>query len=360
MELAENKQRLMSLDVLRGLTVAGMILVNNGGSVSFAPLRHATWNGLTIADLVFPFFLFIVGISTYISLQKFEFKGSFFIVRKIIKRTLVILFLGWGLYWFESCLNGDFVPFDHLRIPGVLQRIALCYGIVSLLAISMNHKLFPWLIACIIMGYAIILSIGNGYECNSTNILSIIDKSVFGEAHVYHKSPIDPEGLLGLFPSLAHTLIGFLCGKLLLKYKPLDQKMLHLFLWGFILMTIGLAISYGFPFNKRIWSPSFELFTCGLCTGLLAFLIYVLDFKRKDLWGVFFIVFGVNPLFIYVLSEILAAVFNKFQISKIADKMITNIIPDPYLSSLTYAISFVLLNWLVGYIFYKKKIFIKI
>ncbi|MBP1618769.1 MAG: hypothetical protein H6Q14_2596 [Bacteroidetes bacterium] len=360
MEIAEKKQRLLSLDVLRGLTVAGMILVNNGGPASYAPLRHAAWNGLTIADLVFPFFLFMVGISTYISLQKFEFKSSASTVRKILKRTLIILLLGWGLYWFESCLKGDFFPFDHLRIPGVLQRIALCYGIVSLLAISVNHKRFPWLISVLLVGYAIVLLVGNGYVCDTTNILSIIDKGLLGEAHVYHKSPVDPEGLLGILPSIAHTLIGFWCGKLLMQFKRLDEKMLHIFLFGFILMAIGLALSYGLPFNKRIWSPSFVLFTCGLCTSLLAFLIYVIDFKGNTQWTSFFIVFGVNPLFIYILSEILAAVFNEYRVSKVACEMIASAIPDPYFSSLMYAFSFVLLNWLVGYPLYKKKIYIKI
>lgn len=360
MEIAEKKQRLLSLDVLRGLTVAGMILVNNGGPTSYSPLRHATWNGLTIADLVFPFFLFMVGISTYISLQKFEFKSSGSTIRKVLKRTLIILLLGWGLYWFESCLKGDFLPFDHLRIPGVLQRIALCYGIVSLVAISVDHKRFPWLIGGLLVGYTIVLLAGNGYVCDTSNILSIVDKRLLGEAHVYHKSPVDPEGLLGILPSIAHTLIGFWCGRLLMQFKRLDEKMLHLFLFGFILMLLGLALSYGLPFNKRIWSPSFVLFTCGLSASLLALLIYVIDFKGKKRWTPFLIVFGVNPLFIYILSEILAAIFNQFQVSKVTYEMIAATIPDPYLSSLIYAISFVVLNWLVGYPLYKKKIYIKI
>lgn len=360
MEIAEKKQRLLSLDVLRGFTVAGMILVNNGGPTSYAPLRHAMWNGLTIADLVFPFFLFMVGISTYISLQKFEFQSSSSTIKKILRRTLIILLLGWGLYWFESCLKGDSWPFAQLRIPGVLQRIALCYGIVSLLAISVNHKRLPWLIGVLLAGYAIVLLVGNGYVCDGNNILSIIDKSLLGEAHVYHKSPVDPEGLLGILPSIAHTLIGFWCGKLLMQFKRLDEKMLHLFFFGFLLMAIGLVLSYGLPFNKRIWSPSFVLFTCGLCTSLLAFLIYVIDFKGKKRWTAFFIVFGVNPLFIYVLSEILAAVFNEYSISDAAYEMIANTIPDPNFSSLLYAVSFVLLNWLAGYFLHRKKIYIKI
>ena len=140
------KKRLLSLDALRGITVAGMILVNNaGGKVSYAPLQHSAWNGLTPCDLVFPFFLFIMGISTYISLNKFNFNVSLQVVTKILKRTFLILCIGWAIGWFDHVCEGDFLPFVHLRIPGVLQRIALCYCVISFTALFMNHKFIPTL-----------------------------------------------------------------------------------------------------------------------------------------------------------------------------------------------------------------------
>ena len=129
-------KRLLSLDILRGMTVFGMILVNNaGGELSYDSLRHSEWNGLTPCDLVFPFFLFIMGISTYIALRKFNFQPSRAVIRKIIKRALLILLIGWAIFWFDFACEGDFFPFSHLRLPGVLPRIALCYAVVSLLVL---------------------------------------------------------------------------------------------------------------------------------------------------------------------------------------------------------------------------------
>jgi len=355
------KKRLVSLDVLRGLTVAGMILVNNGaGKETFEPLKHSVWNGLSIADLVFPFFLFMVGISTYISLRKFQFKWSSQLARKILKRTFLILLIGWGIYWFEGCCVGDFLSFDHIRIPGVLQRIAICYGIVSLLAVILNHKWLPFLAAFLLVGYAFILLFGNGYNCDATNVLSIVDHRLLGEAHLYHKSPIDPEGLLGVIPSVAHTIIGFWCGKILMEHKELRDKMLHLFIFGFVLTAIGLLFTYGLPLNKRVWSPTFVLVTCGLATSLLSWLIYVIDVKGSNNWTPFFVSFGVNPLFLYVLSELLAIVFHDFGIKNVIYNGIHFVITNAYFASLCYAIIFVLINWIVGYPLYKKKIYIKI
>ena len=150
-------KRLLSLDILRGITVCGMILVNNaGGPVSYAPLRHSVWNGLTPCDLVFPFFLFMVGISTYISLRKFNFEPTSEVVKKIVRRTFLIILIGLAIDWFGYVCNGDFFPIDTLRIPGVLQRIGLCYGIVSLMVIYINHKYLPWICGGLLLAYSIL------------------------------------------------------------------------------------------------------------------------------------------------------------------------------------------------------------
>jgi predicted acyltransferase len=359
--IGAKKTRLISLDVLRGLTIAGMILVNDGaGKETFEPLKHAAWNGMSIADFVFPFFLFMVGISTYISLRKFKFEWSAPLAQKILKRTLVILLIGWGIYWFESCCQGDFLPFDHLRIPGVLHRIALSYGIVALLAVSMNHKWLLWLSGFLLIGYTILLLAGDGYACGPENILGIVDQSIFGDAHLYHSGPIDPEGLLGLIPSIAHTIIGFWCGKLLFEHHELKDKMLHLLLFGFTLTILGFLFSYGLPLNKRIWSPTFVLVTCGLATSLLALLIYLIDDKGSKQWTPFFVSFGVNPLFLYVFSELLGIVFSHFGIKKAMYGAIHSVIINGYCASLCYAVIFVLICWVVAYPLYKKKIYIKI
>ena len=185
-------------------------------AVSYAPLRHSVWNGLTPCDLVFPFFLFMVGISTYISLRKFNFEPTHEVVKKIFRRMFLIILIGLGIEWFGYACDGNFLPFDTLRIPGVLQRIGLCYGIVSLMVVYLNHKYLPWITAGLLVAYSVLLLCGNGYACDDTNLIAIIDRSIFGEAHLYKKSPIDPEGLIGTISAVAHTLIGFFCGKLLL------------------------------------------------------------------------------------------------------------------------------------------------
>ena len=229
------KQRLLSLDVLRGITVFGMIVVNNaGGKYSYDSLQHSVWNGLTPCDLVFPFFLFIMGISTYIALRKFQFQPSTAVIRKIVRRTALIFLIGWGIYWFEFACEGDFFPFAHIRILGVLPRIALCYGIVSLLALYVRPKGLAWIAGFLLLGYAFLLHFGNGYAQDAgVNILAIWDTNVLGYEHLYHKSPVDPEGLTSTLSAIAHTIIGFLCGRLIMETKDLNQKIIKLFVAGF-------------------------------------------------------------------------------------------------------------------------------
>ncbi len=199
---ANKTQRLQSLDVMRGLTVAMMILVNNQYGESFAPLQHAKWNGMTPCDLVFPFFLFIMGISTYLSLMKTGFKPSAPVIRKIVKRTVLLFLIGLGIHWFDMALDGHATDFAHLRIWAVLQRIALCYLAVSVFALTVSHRHLIKTIVGLLVLYALILIFGNGYDYDaSTNILARVDLRLFGAGHLYHKSPVDPEGLLGTIPS---------------------------------------------------------------------------------------------------------------------------------------------------------------
>ncbi|NDV57727.1 acyltransferase family protein [Bacteroides sp. 519] len=358
--MENTKKRLLSLDVLRGITVAGMILVNNGGNSTYAPLQHSAWNGLTPCDLVFPFFLFIMGISTYISLNKFNFSFSSHVVLKILKRTFIILCIGWAIAWFHHICDGDFFPFAHLRIPGVLQRIALCYCAASFMALFMKHKFIPVCIAVILIGYALILCLGNGYLYNETNIIAIIDRWLVGEEHLYRKSIIDPEGITSTLPAIAHTMIGFYCGKMIAETKQVDRKVLKLFLIGFIITAAGFLIMYGLPLNKRIWSPSFVLVTCGLASSLLAVLMYYIDIKDKKKWCRFFVIFGVNPLFLYVLSEVLSIILSTSGIYTTIYTAINYLITDNYLASAIYAVTYTLLLGAAGYPLWKRKIYIKI
>lgn len=374
--------RLKSLDIMRGLTVALMILVNNGGEQNYHILTHSKWNGLTPCDLVFPFFLFMMGMSTYLSLRKTEFKPSLIIYRKIAKRTILLFLIGLSINWFDMICSGNGLDFAHLRIWAVLQRITLCYGIVSLLAIHINQRYFVHIILGIIIVYMGILAFGNGYAYDaSVNIIAQADLHFFGYDHLYHKSPVDPEGLLSTLPAIAHTMIGFLCCKYIsIADQNVHSKIKFLKISGLIMLILGFFLSLiGFGINKRIWSPSYVFVTCGFAAWVLSLLIQWIDRGEISAEGkieanaegktiktkenpitVLFLSFGMNPLFLYVLSEFLAIVFGTYGIKDDLLDLIRNVISDEYLVSLTYALFFVAIHAAMGIWMYQKKIFIKL
>lgn len=384
-------KRLMALDVLRGITIAGMILVNNPGGWDeiYSPLRHASWNGLTPTDLVFPFFMFIMGISAYLSLRKYNFEFSMPVVWKIVKRTVLIFLVGLFLTWFSMFLRGVYngaelwesvMTFDHIRILGVLPRLALCYGVGSLLGIIFSRKALKWLVALMLVAYAVILVLGHGFEFADHSVIAVVDRAVLGEAHMYTdyvdgvSLKFDPEGFLSTLPSIAHMLIGFLCGGLIVANKNNETRINKLFIVGTVLTFAGFLLSYGLPINKKIWSPTFVLTTCGLASSLLALLIWIIDVKGYRRWSRFFEVFGVNPLFLYCLSAVLALFIGltKFNCGAVGGDLISIrefiyrvcLLPvccgDAALASALSAVVFVLICWCVGYFLYKKKIYIKL
>ncbi|MDR3118453.1 MAG: heparan-alpha-glucosaminide N-acetyltransferase domain-containing protein [Mediterranea sp.] len=381
-------RRLLALDVLRGITIAGMILVNNPGSWGkiYAPLGHAQWNGLTPTDLVFPFFMFIMGISTYISLRKYGFEFSSGATWKIIKRTAVIFAIGLGIAWFSlACRTWNspadtglsFWPrlwesvcnFDRIRIMGVLPRLAVCYGVTAWLALSVKHKYFPCIIITMLAGYFLVLLFGRGFEYNEANILSVVDRAILGANHIYKDNGIEPEGLPSTIPAIAHVLIGFCCGKWLMEVKDINDKLLRLFLAGTVLTFLGFLLSYGCPINKKIWSPTFTLVTCGLASSFLALLVWIIDVKGYKSRSRFFEVFGVNPLFIYVMAGVVSIILGNIRIPHdggttslhgYAYNAVLRPMLGDYPGSLAYAILFVVFCWAIGYLLYKKNIYIKI
>ena len=370
-------QRLLSLDVLRGLTVAGMILVNNGYGESFEMLGHSKWNGMTPCDLVFPFFLFIVGISCYLSMSKNNFTPTPQVLRRVVKRTILLFAIGLFINWFDNAIEGDLLCFGHLRIWAVMQRIALCYFFVSLFALYANHRYTIPAIVVLLAVYTLLLIVGNGYaEDASTNILAQVDLNLFGYDHLYHKSPVDPEGLLGTVSSVAHVLIGFYCGKLIKQKETIERKALAVFVVGTVCVIAGYLLTYGLPLNKRIWSPSYVLVTCGLAALLQALLIkreaspnpseggeptaQRNHVKHSSPMETVFKVFGVNALALYVASELLAILFGHFGISAVIYDALHAIIPSLKWASLAYAFTFVAINYAIGYVLWRKKIFIKL
>ena len=351
---------------MRGLTVALMILVNNGGEHNYSFLEHSKWNGLTPCDLVFPFFLFMVGMSTFISLKKTEFKPSAHVYRKIAKRTILLFLIGLGINWFDMICSGDALDFAHLRIWAVLQRIAICYGVVALLAITLNHRYFIHTIIGLLVVYMGILVFGNGYAYDaSTNILAQVDRSIFGINHLYQRSPVDPEGLLSTIPSIAHTMIGFLCCKYIsVAGQTVDSKIKVLKVAGLVMVALGFGLSLiGFGINKRIWSPSYVFVTCGFASWILGILLQFIDNKpscKDNILTKGLLAFGMNPLFLYVMSEALAILFGSFDIKAEIFIGIQSVISDEYVASLTYALFFVAIHAAMGIWMYHRKIFIKL
>lgn len=366
-----NNSRLVSLDIFRGLTVVFMILVNNGGGpTSFEMLRHSKWNGVTACDFVFPFFLFIMGISTFLSLRKSSF-GALGTSpwRKIIKRATVLFALGLFINWFELACKGQ--PFDlqNLRIWGVMQRISLCYLAVSVYAVTVfQHqysesnrngvKVLLLVIIALLGIYSFIILTQHGYDYNATtNILARTDTWLVGYNHLYHKSPVDPEGLLSTIPSVAHTLTGFLVASVI--GKDVMKNVRLLCIAGIILIALALLLTTVMPLNKRIWSPSYAVLTCGTACLLLAVIMYVIDVKKNKAWA-WALWFGTNPLFLYMLSEVLGIAMGKSGLNDSAYETIARFISTPNIASLCYALMFTTIHAIIGMLLYKKKIFIKI
>lgn len=335
--MANNSKRLMALDILRGITVAGMLLVNNPGSWGnlYAPLGHAEWIGLTPTDLVFPFFIFCMGVAMYFSLKKFNFTMSKTLAVKMVRRTVLLFIIGWAVQWFSHLMYGMFRDgksfadaannLDSIRYLGVFQRLALVYFFGTLCAVSIKSRLLPWFTAGVLAVYALILGFGHGYEFSTDNIIAVIDNAVLGPNHMYHESyngmsvAFDPEGILSTLPCVAHALIGFMVGGMIVKHKDNTYRVGRLLLTGFVFLLAGWLLSYGIPCGKKMWSPTFVLLTCGLAMSILALMIYVIDIKGHRKWCYFFEAFGVNPLSLYVLGSLFAIVFGAVIVSSTDD-----------------------------------------
>ena len=386
--MAKDNKRLLSLDILRGITIAGMLLVNNPGTWEYIyrPLDHAEWIGLSPTDLVFPFFVFCMGVSMAFSLKKFNYKPSSGLMWKIVRRTVVLFLIGWAVQWFGHLVRGlckgdPFVEavnnLDTLRYLGVFQRLALVYFFGSLCAVLFNRKFIPWLIGIILVAYALILGLGNGYEFSLDNIIARIDNSVLGSDHMYHESAygerisFDPEGILSTLPCIAHVLIGYLVGRMILAVHNNGERVATMLLWGTVMLLAGWLLQYGIPCGKKMWSSTFVMITCGMAMCIQAMLIYCVDIMgKKKGWGQFFETFGVNPLALYLIGTVLAILFGAIPVGHDAEGgniTVHSAVYDFFASFLNektasalYAICFVLLNWVIGHVLYKKRIYIKI
>ena len=431
----DQSKRLLALDVFRGLTIAGMILVNNPGSWStvYPPLLHAEWHGCTPTDLVFPFFLFMVGISIAFALGKRKERGDSQgkMVKKILVRTAIIFGLGLFLAAMpkfgikeSELLSGPAVvhyillgiatlslffkevyrerkllrrilvgvaiaavagmlvvgtrlyDFSSLRIPGVLQRIALVYGFCGLLFLKTGWRtqLFVGIgILFLYWGLMTLVPVPGGYPPNlepSTNLGAWMDRTLLG-GHLWSQSKTwDPEGLLSTLPAFATGITGVLTG-LWLKVKRGDhEKVSALMATGAILITLGLIWDLSFPINKKIWTSSYVLYTGGLGLLFIGVIYWLTDVQRYRWWTKPFVVYGSNALIAYVISSVLAKLLYTIKwnapdgTSQTLGNWLYSNYFTPYFSdynaSLAYAIANVLVVLVVAWLLYSRKVFIKV
>ncbi len=348
--------RLVSLDVFRGLTVALMLLVNNPGDWGhiYAPLAHADWHGCTLADLVFPFFLFIVGVSVAYALSATQADPSSrpAALRAVAKRAAVLAGLG--------LLASTWLDFDWatLRIPGVLMRIALVYFGCAAIFLFAGWRTRLALVAALLLGYAALLQLvpvpgfGPANLAPATNLGAWLDRAVLGQAHLWKESRTwDPEGLPGTLPALATALLGTLAGQWLRQRRRPGRKALLLLLAGLALVLLGLLWSRWFPLNKSLWSSSYVLLTGGLAAALLAGLYWLCDVRGSRWWAGPWQALGVNALAAFFGSSIIARSLNRAHIGELSmkdflyQKGIAPWFATPRLASLAGAVA-CLLIWL--------------
>lgn len=365
------KQRLLSLDIYRGITIVFMIIVNTPGSWQYVygPLRHADWHGCTPTDLVFPSFLFIVGVSMWFSMKKYGHSLNYRSVSKILYRTVIIFAAGFLIHLFP------FVGKDlsAVRILGVLQRIALAYGIASVLCLIVRAN-YLWLVSVfILLAYWGLLYFWGGHDPYSLdgNAVLKFDLMVLGKEHLYHGFgiPFDPEGLLSTIPSVATVIIGYITGSILGRGPAELKKVIILIFFGILLTAAGLVWNIWFPINKPLWTSSYVLYTSGLSILILSLLYLLIDVFRLRGWTGFFRAFGMNALFIYIVASLWTKLMLIIEVGQAGEKIslynwIYTKLCVPLLGylngSLLFALLQVFLMWILVYILYRRKIFIKV
>lgn len=366
-KLAPESQRLLSLDAFRGFTIALMIVVNDPGSWSYvyAPLLHAEWNGITPTDLVFPFFLFIVGVSIVLAYSKRLKKGisKKDIYKKIFIRSLKIFGVGIFLNLFPL------FNFENLRVAGVLQRISIVFLVCSLLFLNANWKTLAkiggitLLLYWLVMAFIPVPGLGEASLEPGQNIAAWID-SKFLPGRMW-QGTWDPEGILSTVPSIATGITGILAGILMISNQSLDRRIIWLFTLGFFSFILGGIWDWFFPINKNLWTSSFVLYTSGAASLTLAASIFIVDVLQIKGWTRIGRIFGANAITIYVIAGMLPTLFNRVKVghmsfnSMIMDGL-TGMGFDPKLASLCYALIFAGICYIPAYILYKKRIFIKL
>jgi len=367
--------RLVSLDAFRGATIAGMILVNNPGSWSYvyAPLRHAEWNGWTPTDLIFPFFLFIVGVVMPISfgkrLQRGASRGD--LMKHVVQRSAILFGLGLLMRLYPT-----FGDWDTLRIMGVLQRIGVVYLIASFLYLTLQQRGRWTAVAVLLLGYWALMTLvpvpgsGPGDLSAEGNLGAYLDRLILGQDHLWQQNPWDPEGLLSTLPAVATTLLGIFTGEWITSGRGALIKVRGLLLAGVVGVVVGQLWHQLFPINKNLWTSSYVVFTAGM--GLLIFGVFywAIDVRGWRAWSKPFVVYGMNAIAVFVASGLMTKTLVLWRVpiqggetTSAYSWIYQNVFASwagPLNGSLAFAISYVLFWLAIIWILYWRRIFIKI
>lgn len=365
-----------------------MILVNNPGSWEhiFPPLKHAAWHGLTPTDLVFPFFLFAVGNAFSFVMPRLQAGGDAAFWKKVAKRTLLIFAIGLFLTWWPFVKwDGDswvFKPWAYVdakgneqgvRILGVLARIALCYFFAAVMIYYLKPRLaFFTGLVLLLLYWVLCATLGDPADPYSMMgwFGNKVDRAVLGVAHMYKGEgvPFDPEGIMSTIPAIVNVIFGYLVGDYIQKKGKNYEMLTGLFVAGVAMIVTGFMWDTVFPINKKIWTSSYTIYTCGLATLTIATMIYLIEFRNvKGFLSRFFDVFGKNALFVFALSAFLPKTFGLIRMGDgvnpwnwLYERALVHIPGDPRVGSLLYALAVITFMWLICYWLDKKKIYIKV
>jgi predicted acyltransferase len=397
--LPSKRERLLSLDVFRGITIAGMLLVNNPGTWSaiFPPLEHAEWNGWTPTDLIFPFFLFIVGITTHLSLSARRARGDddSALIKQVLRRGIIIYLIGFSMAMFPfyqwgtiasipnpSAWDRILFRIEHVRILGVLPRIAIVYICAALLTLRTTLKQQIIIIATLLFGYwfAMTLIPVPGEDAigalllntHDRNLAAYLDRLILGTNHTWIGSvTFDPEGPMSTIPAIATSMLGVIAGRwIALKEKPLLERITALFAAGSIGMMVGLMWNWSFPINKSLWTSSYVIFTAGMACVSIATIMWIVDYCNVKWWTKPLVIYGVNPIVAFVGSGVMARLI--YTLWHVTYNGKSTAIQDaayqalflpwlpPRVASLAFAICFVLLWYGILTVMYRRNIILKV
>jgi predicted acyltransferase len=381
--MAENSRqsRLVSLDAFRGATIAGMILVNNPGSwsESYAQLKHSAWNGWTFTDMIFPFFLWIMGVALTFSLSRRRESGASKgrLMIHILRRGLIIFALGIVVNGFPFGVGAPF-SLATLRIPGVLQRIAFCYVAASALFLTTRVRaLVLWCICLLGAYWALVMLVpvpgfGPGVLNPVGSLCWFVDSSIL-KGHTWIYAPaegFDPEGVVSTIPALATTLFGVLTGWFLRSDRPRVEKPAPMFVAGFAMVLAGVVAGVWLPINKNMWTSSYALLMGGWALVCFAAFYWVIEVKNRAGWTTPLVIFGMNAITLYVLSELTATLLEVITTGSSAGAPLSlhaqvysalfAPIPGPANASLAYAVAFDAVMFAAGWIMWKRKWFLRV